>query len=257
MKQIKVKAPSKINLDLKILGTKCGYHLIKSTMQSVSLCDFITISKSNTLSLSGTKSNLLSWGEENIVYKASLLFFKALNLNPSVNIHVEKNIPISAGLAGGSTDAAATLYGLNLLYDTPFNEAAILSMCEILGSDLNFCVKGGRCMVEGRGEILTPLEFEPFNLTIVKPKNLGISARDAYMAFDNKKGNSNLNNDLEWALLGKYKEIDYLHNLGLSMSGSGSAFFKIGSFDIDIDENKFEVFRNLKALPHGVCKCKD
>ncbi len=252
MNKIKVKAPSKINLDLKILGIKEGYHMIRSTMQSVNLCDFITISKANTLSLSGTKGDLLSWGAENIVYRASSLFFETLGKNLGADIFVEKNIPISAGLAGGSTDAAAVLYGLNLLYDKPFEEFQILNMCEKLGSDLNFCLKGGRCIVEGRGEILTPTEFEPFDLTIAKPKKLGISAGEAYRAFDAKNGISNLENDLEWALLGKYAEIDYLHNLGLSMSGSGSAFFKIGKFDIDIDENNYEVFRNLKALPHGV-----
>ena len=96
------------------------------------------------------------------------------------------------------------------------------------------------------------MPFEDFNLVIVKPKNFGISAKDAYLAFDKKEEKSNMENDLEFALLGKYEEIDYLHSLGFTMTGSGSAFYKIGEELPKLDEEKYEIIKGLKAIPYGV-----
>ncbi|MBE7706546.1 MAG: 4-(cytidine 5'-diphospho)-2-C-methyl-D-erythritol kinase [Cyanobacteria bacterium SIG30] len=261
MKKVKISAPCKINLNLKIKGIlENGFHEIESIMQTVDLFDYLTIEKCELDSLNnqkfnvfldGTKKEILSYGESNIVYKASKLFFETTGIEASIKIFIEKNIPISAGLAGGSTDAAGVLYGLNELFNKPLNERDLLDLCEKLGSDLNFCLLGGRALVKGRGEVIEKLDFEPFNLTIVKPKNLSISAKEAYQKFDISKGVSNLDNDLEWALLPFYKELQYLNSLGLKMSGSGSAYFKIGDFDYEFNSS-FEVFKNLNAIPDGV-----
>ena len=84
-------------------------------------------------------------------------------------------------MAGGSTDAAGTLFGLNEIFDRPLNEEELHKLCAKLGSDLNVCLKGGRLLAKGRGEIIEPLEFEEFNLSLIKPINLGISAKEAYI----------------------------------------------------------------------------
>ncbi len=256
MKKIKIKAPCKINLNLKITGTLEGnFHALESIMQTVNLCDYLTLVKIESgIKLDGTKKDVLAYDETNIVYKAAKLFFETSKINKGVEIYVEKNIPLAAGLAGGSTDAAGCLYGLNKLFDEPLSQEGLLELCEKLGSDLNFCLIGGRALVKGRGEKIEPLKFEPFDLTIVKPKSLGISAKEAYQEFDKKEGSSNMDNDLEWALLSKYKELQYLNSLGLTMSGSGSAYFKTGEFNKNLDPDMYEIYKDLKAVPYGVCE---
>ena len=116
MKSIKIQCPAKINLDLKVIGKRQdGFHNIESVMQTISLYDYLTItiedSDSIEILLDGS-SQEIPYDESNLVYKAAKLFLEHTKINSKVSVYIDKNIPIAAGLAGGSTDAVGTLYGL-------------------------------------------------------------------------------------------------------------------------------------------------
>ncbi|MBR1461690.1 4-(cytidine 5'-diphospho)-2-C-methyl-D-erythritol kinase, partial [bacterium] len=218
MKKIRVKCPAKINLNLKVLGKRPdGFHNIESIMQTISLYDYLDIcaeeSGENIITLSGN-SPQIPYNEHNLVYKAAELYLSEARLsNKKITINIEKNIPVAAGLAGGSTDAAGTLYGLNKIFKCFDNEKLHL-LCAALGSDLNVCLMGGRILAKGRGEIIEPYKFEPFSVSLIKPLGLGISAKEAYTKFSYKIENnidverrSEFENDLEWAIIKDYPQL--------------------------------------------------
>ena len=318
MKTIKIQCPAKINLNLKITGKlEGGFHAIESIMQTISLYDYLTISVENSVEnaiiLSGN-SEEIPYDETNLVYKAAKLYLDTNKItNKKINIYIEKNIPVAAGMAGGSTDGAGVLYGLDkLLLPSPeflnslcslrnstlsrSNDAAgegyLDSLCSKLGSDLNVCLHGGRVLAKGRGEIITPLEFEEFNVSLIKPINLGISAKEAYTKFSQKKqnchpelGSGSINliyrqqkenleilkqvqndkfsfdctkkeehfvNDLEWAVIDDYPQLQYIKQKYPKsiMTGSGSTYFMIdGEFE---NENGYWVKNGLKSVNFGV-----
>ncbi len=256
--KIKVKTPAKINLSLTVgKAREDGFHEIESVMQSINLFDYLTIElRCDGIILEGT-SNEIPYDKGNIAFRAAKLFFETLGKNYGAKIYIEKNIPVCAGLAGGSTNAAGVLWGLNKILDEPFKTPDLHKMCAKLGSDLNFCLTGGRAHCFGRGEMVIPLPFEEFPLTIIKPKNLAISAKEAYARFDNMTESSNLPNDLEFALLPYYDELRVLHNRGFQMSGSGPSFFiledKIPENTIMVPQ-KYEIFEGLKSVSYGVCQ---
>lgn len=255
MKEITVKCPAKINLDLKVFPVDkiTKFHPIKSIMQTINLFDYLTVSVENgdSILLEGN-SDEIPYSEKNICHKAAKLFFEKINKNYKCKIYIEKNIPVCAGLAGGSTDGAGVLYALNKLFDNKLNKQEIHDLLACLGSDLNFCYEGGRILCEGRGEKLTKLNFEDFSITLVKPKNLKISAKEAYEAFDNLKEKSTMPNDLEFALLNKYEELKFLHSKGLQMSGSGPTFFiKKEKINFELNDD-YLIIDNLKTINHGV-----
>jgi 4-diphosphocytidyl-2-C-methyl-D-erythritol kinase len=278
--EIKVKCPAKVNLTLEILNKRQdGFHNIKSIMQTINLFDVLTIkvekSKNFEIKLSGT-SNEIPYDEKNLVYKAIQIFQKTLNLSHLIIfVYIEKNIPISAGLAGGSTDAAGVLWGLNELFKNPLSTEELHLLCAQLGSDLNFCLEGGCQLTTGRGEILEQLPFQEFPLCLIKPKNLGISAKEAYTKFSlfEKKSDLNmtekmikalksdediekfLHNDLEFVLINDYKELQQIKNSypNSIMSGSGSTFF-IFKKNINNINNDFWIKTDLQSIPYGVCK---
>jgi 4-diphosphocytidyl-2-C-methyl-D-erythritol kinase len=259
MKQTRIQCPAKINLDLKIVGKReDGFHNIESIMQTISLYDYLNIkvnkSEKNEILLSGN-SNQIPYDKSNLVYKATELFLNANNLNGfEININIEKNIPISAGLAGGSTNAAGTFFGLNKVFDNIMTNSQMHELCAQLGSDLNFCLRGGRAMTRGRGEILEPLDFIPMKINLIKPINLGISAKEAYTKFAQKKPCSNTftPNDLEWAVFEDYSELQYIKKKYPTaiMTGSGSTYFSTEE-EFTPEEN-YWVKNNLHATPSGV-----
>lgn len=267
--KIKIQCPAKINLTLKVLNKRPdGFHDIESVMQSVSLYDFLSInaepSAKNEISLSGNSTEI-PYDESNLVYKAVKIFLENTNLpSHKIEIYIEKNIPVSAGLAGGSTDAAGTIFGLNELFKRPLQKEKLHELCAKLGSDLNFCLEGGRKITKGRGEILENTKFEEFYLSLIKPENFGISAKEAYTKFSAKKekkfksefGN-NFSNDLEWAVIDDYDELKTIKRLYPKsvMSGSGSAYFIIGNEFKPV--NGYRIYNNLKAIPNGVSIKKD
>lgn len=194
LKEIKIQCPAKINLTLKITGKRDdGFHNLDSIMQTISLFDYLTIkaeeSDKTEIILSGT-SDEIPYNEKNLVYKAAKLFLDTTQIGSyKISIFIEKNIPVAAGLAGGSTNAAGTLYGLNRIFDEPLNRKQLHELCATLGSDLNLCLEGGRQKTSGRGEILEPLPFKEFEVSLIKPINLGISAKEAYTKFGEKMNN--------------------------------------------------------------------
>lgn len=189
MESVVVKAYAKINLFLEVCEKRIdNYHNIDSVMHTVSLHDIITVTKSDKLELSNNIG--LPNDSSNLAYKAALKFFEYFSINSGCKIHIEKNIPVSAGLAGGSTDAAAVLKALNQLYDIG---ASVDTLCEIgakLGADVPFCIKGGCCITKGIGDIMTPCQTLPGCYIVVSKMGEGVSTPYAYGQIDELRSNT-------------------------------------------------------------------
>jgi 4-diphosphocytidyl-2-C-methyl-D-erythritol kinase len=267
MKEIQVQCPAKINLDLKVINKRPdGFHNIESTMQTIDLFDFLTIkiceSQETEIVLTGNSSEI-PYDSKNLVHKATKLFLETLKPEKKYKItcYIEKNIPVSAGLAGGSTNAAGMIFGLNELLNKPFNEEKLHELCSTLGSDLNVCLKGGCLQTKGRGEIIEPLKFQEFQVNLIKPENLGISAKEAYTKFSQKFQNkenldsrNEFKNDLEWAIIQDYPTLQTIKNTYKTamMTGSGSTYFSLAE-EFKPQEG-FWVSNQHKSISYGVCK---
>lgn len=262
MKTIKIQCPAKINLDLKVVNRRSdGFHNIDSVMQAISLYDYLTISaelaQETKITLSGTSSEI-PYNEKNLVYKAAMAYLETAGLNAQVDVFIEKNIPVEAGLAGGSTDGAGMIFGLNKIFDEKLTESELHEICAKLGSDLNFCLHGGRVKTSGRGEILCPVEFIPFNVNLIKPIGLGISAKEAYTSFSAKNKpelqleRAKFVNDLEWAVLENYEQLQFIknHYPAAVMTGSGTTYFLVE--EEFSQANGYWVKNGLKAVDFGV-----
>lgn len=264
MQSIKIQCPAKINLLLKVLNKReDGFHNIESIMQTIDLFDYLTINIENystsEILLDGNNKEI-PYNEKNLVYKAAKLFLDKTNLqNKKISIYIDKSIPVSAGLAGGSTNAAGTLYGLNKIFKDILTRDELNYLCAGLGSDLNVCLNGGRIFATGRGEVTEPLEFEEFNVNLIKPKALGISAKEAYTKFAELKNNSkalktrdNFENDLEWAVIEDYPQLQFIKNKypKSMMTGSGSTYFSLTEeFE---QEDGYWIQNGLRTIPFGV-----
>ena len=176
---------AKINLTLDVTGKRDnGYHDVKMIMQTVNLFDLIIEDKRKNGK--SVKANLeyLPTDERNIAYKAAKLFFERSGIDAGVSIIMHKNIPVAAGLAGGSGNGGAVLVALNKLYDFPFTEEEIIDMSVILGADVPYCIMGGTALAEGIGEELSKLPDCPkLNILLVKPP-INISTPEVYRAYD-------------------------------------------------------------------------
>lgn len=183
---ITVKAPAKLNLFLEI-GDRMedGYHEIKSVMQSVTLYDDLTLlKKEKGIVIRCSDKDLES--ETNLAARAAGLFFEKSGINGGVEIRIRKRIPVSAGLGGGSTDAAAALRALNELYARPFSEGRLEELGKSLGADIPFCIRRGLCLAEGIGEKLTDLgELPDCRFVISKGENTVITG-EAYAMIDRR-----------------------------------------------------------------------
>ena len=275
---MKIKCPAKINLTLEIVNKRPdGFHNIKSIMQMINLYDYLTIevkeSSENKIILTGT-SKEIPYDESNLVYKAADLYLKEAGItNTTIEIFIEKNIPIAAGLAGGSTDAAGTILGLNEIFKRLTPEQ-LEELCAKLGSDLNVCLKGGTLLATSRGEITQKLPTPNASVTLIKPKNLGISAKEAYTKYSLKelkpqKGMTEkmfisimdrdeispyLYNDLEYAIFDDYEELQKIKEAYPKsiMSGSGSTYFILENLESSKLDNNYEFINNLSFIEDGV-----
>ncbi|WP_026688701.1 4-(cytidine 5'-diphospho)-2-C-methyl-D-erythritol kinase [Alteribacter aurantiacus] len=177
-----VKAPAKINLTLDVLNKRNdGYHEVEMVMTTVDLADRIhlTVKDKNAITIDVDKGFVPS-NEQNLAYKAANLLKKRFNVKKGVHIFIEKNIPVSAGLAGGSTDAAATLRGLNDLWNLGLSLDELADLGAEIGSDVPFCVHGGTAIARGRGEKLEHIATPPpCWIVLVKPP-MGVSTKDIY-----------------------------------------------------------------------------
>lgn len=275
MQTIKVAAPAKINLTLEVLNKReDGFHNIKSIMQAISLYDYLTFkikdSDSTQILLSGN-SDKIPYNEKNLVYKAIVKFLEQTNINnKKIEVYIEKNIPVEAGLAGGSTDGAATFFALNELFNKPLTNVGIEELCASLGSDLNFCLNGGAAICTGRGENTRKISVPVHDVTLIKPLGLGISAKEAYTKFsqmedktvpDNTEkmaenfDESLLYNSLEKAVINDYKELQEIKNTipNSMMSGSGPTFFVLQkNCPYSFEKERFLVIENLSFVTDGV-----
>ena len=184
-KSLNILAPAKLNLHLQILGLRNdNYHEMAMVMQSIDLYDKITILNTSEEDLTlETESTELGNSDENLIIKAAkLLKNYSSKTNLGARIKLQKNIPIGAGLAGGSSDAAATLFGLNKLWELGYSNKKLEFLCSQIGSDIPFCLSGGTQLCFGRGEILEPVYLENNSMAVilVKDPNANVSTPWAY-----------------------------------------------------------------------------
>ncbi|MFS8779920.1 MULTISPECIES: 4-(cytidine 5'-diphospho)-2-C-methyl-D-erythritol kinase [unclassified Synechococcus] len=259
-------ARAKINLYLEILGSRPdGYSEVAMVLQSIHLADRLQLkSRPHGIHLTCDRPEVPA-DARNLAYQAAELLQKECHSAAGVEIHIEKHIPVAAGLAGGSADAAAVLVGLNQLWGLGLTVGELQSLAARLGSDIPFCIQGGTQLATGRGEVLEPLaDWEGIPVLLAKPKHLGVSTAWAYQAFRSRQGSlggdalpkptlptlpqalaalsrqdppalaRSLRNDLEQVVLPEYAIVGELRQallsagaLGSLMSGSGPTVFGI------------------------------
>lgn len=254
-KSINLTAPAKINLFLEVLGKRPdGYHELETVMQEIDLADTITLEETEGgIELSCTDSDV-PCDQSNLVWKAARVFQKETGVEKGVRAHLVKRIPVAAGLGGGSSDAAATLKGLNTLWEAGLSETRLMEMGAQIGSDVPFFIKGGTALCTGRGEIVTPLRVRHrFSYIILYPE-IRVSTAEIYnnlkigltrekkdvnltckaLLSDNANAlNGSLFNRLEEVAFELYPELrgfrelleGYLPGGGVLLSGSGSAIY--------------------------------
>lgn len=183
---MEIQAPAKLNLSLDVLGKRTdGYHDLRMVMQSVTLADTLILSEKGQEVQVRSNLYFLPSGEKNLAAKAALCFYEALG-RPQKGLEIEltKRIPVCAGMAGGSSDAAAVLRGLNQAEGSPFTAMELAKLGERVGSDVPYCVLGGTALAEGRGEILTPLPALPACWVVVCKPEFSISTPELFQRID-------------------------------------------------------------------------
>lgn len=185
MDRYSTKAYAKINLGLDVLGRMPdGYHEVKMVMQTVGIYDELTFEKSDEGIVITTDSGELPVNEDNLIYKAAKLLMQKYGINAGVKINLKKNIPIAAGMAGGSTDAASTLKGINELFQLGCTEDELKEIGVKIGADVPYCVMGGTALAEGIGEKLTALEKAPQCVLLVAKPEINVSTKYVYEKLD-------------------------------------------------------------------------
>ncbi len=186
--EIKVLAPAKINLSLDVNGLRSdGYHSVSTVMQAVSIYDELVLisNDSGEITISCNYPGV-PCDEKNIVYKAAMQFFKYTDIPVSgVHIDIKKVIPTQAGLGGGSSDGAASLVGLNRMFDARLKEKELCGIGEKVGADVPFCINGGTQYGTGIGATLEKIRSMPrCHIVICKPKDVSVSTKEAYAKVD-------------------------------------------------------------------------
>ncbi len=189
---------AKLNLSLDVCGVReDGYHEVAMIMQTIRLWDEVTAELQPVEEGITIECNLpyIPKDRRNLVYQAAELFLAECGLSSGVKLHVFKKIPVSAGLAGGSADAAATLKALNLLFGTQLPIARLIEMGAGLGSDVPYCLIGGTCLATGRGEIVERIRPMPEAFAVLIKPDFSISTPWAYARYDEMQ--SDIHPDLE------------------------------------------------------------
>lgn len=276
MEQIVLKAYAKINLGLDVLGRlPNGYHKVKMVMQTVGIFDELTLEKAEGEITATTDSAELPMDRDNLICRAAVLMQETYGIKEGVRIHLKKSIPIAAGMAGGSTDAAATMLGMNRLFDLerPIEELMRLSVS--IGADVPYCILGGTALAEGIGEILTPLAPAPACHVLVAKPDISVSTKYVYEHLDAAgklqhpdidgmvaaigKGSlpgilERLGNVLEIVTIPAYPVIDLLKKrmlalgaAGSLMSGSGPTVFGIFPDEATADHAREQIEKETLA----------
>lgn len=267
-------APAKINLALDVLKKRPdGYHEVSTIMQSIPLYDSMALKLlENDEIIVTTDSNLVPSGESNIVYKTARLIKDTYEIEDGVEIQIEKNIPVAAGLAGGSTDAAAAIKLLDRAFNLRLSKEEMYNTAKQIGADVSFCIDGGTALAQGIGDVIIPIAKIPdCYILIVKP-DVCVSTKEIYeeldlnaiverpdikgiiQAIENndlKAMSTKLCNVMENVTIKKYPLINNLKEklleygaLGSLMSGSGPSVF--GIFDYPDKVNI--AYKNMKSI---------
>lgn len=253
---ISLNAHAKINLSLDVLSRReDGYHNLQMIMQTIQLHDTVNVSEIQTGIEIQCQAPYVPNNSSNIAYKAAELLLGSYKINKGVRIVIDKKIPVAAGLAGGSSDAAAVLKGINTLFNLGIELSELMKIGKTIGADVPYCLLGGTALAEGIGEKLTPIKpLENIPLVLVKPK-IGVSTAWVYknLNLDNisirpdtkelitaiEEGNirfvaENMSNVLESVTAPRYPIIDKIKKdltdkgaIGSMMSGSGPTVFGI------------------------------
>lgn len=182
MNFVERKAYAKINLGLDVLRRReDGYHEVKMIMQTVDIWDRLTFCEGSEPGIElSVNDAALPAGKDNLIYRAAELLIKEENIRQGVKITLEKNIPVAAGMAGGSTDAAAVFHGLNELFDLSMSLEDMKKLGVKIGADVPYCIMGGTALSEGIGEILTPLGTPPSCILVVAKPDIDVSTKFVY-----------------------------------------------------------------------------
>ena len=185
MDSYQIKAYAKINLGLDVLRRlENGYHEVKMVMQTVGIYDELTLTRTEAGITVTTDNEELPTDDNNLIYKAARIMMEEYHLKGGIHIHLKKNIPIAAGMAGGSTDAAATFKGMNRLYDLDCTLEELMRLGVRVGADVPYCVLGGTALAEGIGEKLTSLNPAPDCYVLVAKPDINVSTKYVYEHLD-------------------------------------------------------------------------
>ena len=257
MDKIKLKALGKINLGLDVLGRRPnGYHDVRMVMQTVYLYDQILLEKTDKEGIS-LETNLfyLPVNENNLAYRAAKMLIDEFAIKEGVHISLEKHIPVAAGMAGGSSNAAAVLYGMNRLFQLGLTDQELMDRGVQLGADVPYCIMRGTVLAEGIGEKLTPLPAMPKCHVLLAKPPISVSTQKVYEKLDAQevtehpdidgillglqtgdleKITSSMGNVLENVTITEYPQIERIKDvmkeegaLNAMMSGSGPTVFGI------------------------------
>ena len=185
MNSYQIKAFAKINLGLDVVRRlENGYHEVRMIMQTVGICDELTLNRTEAGITVTTDHEELPTDDNNLIYKAARIMMETYQLPGGVHIHLQKNIPIAAGMAGGSTDAAATFKGISRLFDLEVPLAELMRLGVQVGADVPYCILGGTALAEGIGEKLTSLEPAPDCYVLVAKPPVNVSTKYVYEHLD-------------------------------------------------------------------------
>ena len=185
MQQEKLKAYAKINLGLDVIGRlPDGYHQVKMVMQTVGIYDELTFERAEQGIQITTDSGILPTDENNLIYKAARLMMEKYRIEEGIRVHLQKNIPIAAGMAGGSTDAAAAMQGMNRLFRLGVPKEELMREAVSIGADVPYCLLGGTALAEGIGEELTVLPPVPDMVLLVAKPEISVSTKYVYEHLD-------------------------------------------------------------------------
>lgn len=280
MKEIQLRAYAKVNLGLDVLGRReNGYHDVRMIMQSVNLFDKVHMEKVSGSGIT-IKTNLLYLpvDRNNLAYKAAKLLSDEFEIQDGVFIYLHKFIPVAAGMAGGSADAAAVLFGMNKLFELGLSTKQLMERGVKLGADIPYCLAGGTMLAEGIGEKLTRIKDCPKCFFVVAKPPFSVSTRLVYekLVLDGNTKHADidgilaaieqddiygvalrLGNVLESVTAAEYPAIERIKGkmrengaLNALMSGSGPTVF--GIFD---DEEKAKLCNQVLREDHGVRNC--
>ncbi len=216
MKEITVKALGKINIGLDVTGIReDGYHLVRMIMQTVDLYDTVEIKETADSSVTMTcNKEDVPLDESNLCVKAARLMMERYHLTGGYHINLTKRIPVAAGMAGGSSDAAAVIRGINALEGLKISDEELMELSLPIGADVPYCIVGGTMLAEGIGEELTELtDLSGIHVLIAKPP-IAVSTKEVYQALDSTDGIIHPNIDALMAAVEK-KDVDSIcENMG-------------------------------------------